>query len=276
MAGEPGTTNCPSCDTATPVGVSLCPTCGFRLVASTDAQVLLGLLHGAAGKPAAAAPIPVSADALPTELISLDVAAVGRRNRAPALLGVGLVVLIVAGTVAALSGLAGGLGSGRDAAAQPPPPKVLTLRPVPPDLISASASSTLHPGSRGYRARNTLDGRDDTAWNADGDKDGSGVGVTLAWTFEQPQHVQQITVRNGYVRSSKDAQVFEHNGRIKRVRVSTDSGSEEWTMKDTPEAQSWRVDLGVTARVEFEVLEVYPGSKYQDLALTDIGFDAAG
>lgn len=275
MAGEPGTTNCPSCDTPTPVGATLCPSCGFRLVASTDAQVLLGLLHGAAGKPAAASPIPISADALPTELISLDVAPVGRRNRAPTLLGVGLVVLIVAGTVAALSGLAGGLGSGRDAAA-PVPPKVLTLRPVPPDQISASASSTLHPGSRGYRARNTLDGRDDTAWNADGDKDGSGVGVTLTWTFEQPQHVQQITVRNGYVRSSKDAQVFEHNGRIKRVRVSSDSGSDEWTMKDTPDAQSWRVDLGVTARVRFEVLEVYPGSKYQDLALTDIGFDASG
>ena len=102
------------------------------------------------------------------------------------------------------------------------------------------------------------------------------IAVGFGMIQTQPQHVQQITVRNGYVRSSKDAQVFEHNGRIKRVRVSTDSGREEWTMKDTPEAQSWRVDLGVTARVEFEVLEVYPGSKYQDLALTDIGFDAGG
>ncbi len=352
MAWETGTSNCPSCDCVVPGSAAICPACGFRLVTTTDAQVVLGLLRGdTAAPPAAPAPPPppppayraLPPDAAPTEVIPAVAAAPvvtapvstapdrlgvdslfldhpapgtpvappavprpagpgrpglldrlgdlplpgwlagggrgpadGRPSRAPLLIALGLVVLILAGVTFAIAGLAGSLGAQTRRTAAPAAPVVVTLTPVDAAGITAEASSTLHPDTRGYQARNTLDGRTSTAWNSDGDKVGRGVGVRLTWTFDQARDVRRITVRNGYVKSSKDPDVFRNNGRLKRVKITADGTSTEWTLKDTPDQQALTFDLGSTGSVSFEVLEVYQGAKYKDLALTDIRFDAAG
>jgi hypothetical protein len=98
----------------------------------------------------------------------------------------------------------------------------------------------------------------------------------LQWRFDSRQHVVRITVLNGYLHSRRDPTVFADNGRIKRVKVTTDRGSTDWSLADSPRPQSLQVDLGTTGSVRFEVLEVYPGDRYPDLALTGISFDAAG
>ena len=119
---------------------------------------------------------------------------------------------------------------------------------------------------------NTLDGRDDTAWNSDGDRGRNGAGATLTYTFDKPRRIVRITVRNGYVRSPRDSAVYAHNDRLRRVRVTTQHGSRTWDLADSPDPQTLTVDLGVTSSVQLVVETFYVGKQYQDLALTEISF----
>jgi len=308
MADEPAPTRlCPSCGNEVPAEPdasaaptappepSRCAVCDYPLLPppTSDSEVLRSLLRP---PPDLSPPddlrpddAPVlSADATPTELISPPPTPPGGGVRAATGMlasefrqpgaAVVAVVLVLIG-LGAVVGVASLIGHGRStprgtAALSPAPIPVGHL--VDPGIIHASASSTLHPETRAYRAANTLDGSDETAWNSDGKKVGRGVGIQLQWRFDSPQHIVQITVLNGWVHSRKFATIFDDNGRIKRVRVTTDSGSTDWSLADTPRPQTLRKDLGTTGSVRFEVLEVYPGAKYPDLALTGISFEATG
>jgi hypothetical protein len=122
-----------------------------------------------------------------------------------------------------------------------------------------------------------LDGRDNTAWNSDGNKVGPGLGITLTYHFGRPVHLIAITVRNGYVRSSLlGTEAFAANGRLKRVIVRTDTGGTRWQLRDTPRPQTLRADLGRTRTVTLVVESVYQGNRFSDLALTDIAFTGRG
>ena len=146
------------------------------------------------------------------------------------------------------------------------------LVPVDPGLITGEASSTYKPRSRAYAIANTLDGREDTAWNSDGRAVGRGVGIRLTYTFTQPVDLRGISIRNGYVKSKRLATVYQANGRVKEFRVTAGSVAETWALTDTPDPQEFRKDLGTTTSVVLEVVSVYPGDKYLDLAVTDITF----
>ena len=68
------------------------------------------------------------------------------------------------------------------------------------------------------------------------------------------------------------ATVYQANGRVKEFRVTAGSVAETWALTDTPDPQELRKDLGTTTSVVLEVVSVYPGDKYLDLAVTDITF----
>jgi len=314
MADEPAPTRlCPSCgnevpaeatgahDPTAPREPSPCPVCDYPLLPppTSDSEVLRSLLRPPVD-PAPVDPTPVdlspvdtspdqpvlSADATPTELITPPPMPAGggvrattgllaKEFRQPGAAVVAVVLLLIG--LGAVVGLVSLIGHGRSA---PRSPAALSPAPIPVShlvdagIIHASASSTLHPETRAYQAANTLDGNNDTAWNSDGKKVGRGVGIRLQWRFDRPQHIVQITVLNGWVHSRKFPTIFADNGRIKRVRVTTDTGSTDWALADSPRPQTLRMDLGTTGTVRFEVLEVYPGAKYPDLALTGISFGA--
>jgi len=295
-------------DPTVPREPSPCPVCDYPLLPppTSDSEVLRSLLRPPVDltpvdlTPVDLTPVdltpaeesldePVlSADATPTELISPPPIPAGggvrattgllaKEFRQPGAAVVAVVLLLIGlGAVVGVAGLIGhGGASSRGAAALSPAP-IPVSHLVDPGIIHASASSTLHPETRAYRAANTLDGSDETAWNSDGKKAGRGVGIRLQWRFDNPQHIVQITVLNGWVHSRRFSTIFNDNGRIKRVRVTTDSGSTDWSLADSPRPQTLRKDLGTTDSVRFEVLDVYPGAKYPDLALTGISFQATG
>ena len=105
---------------------------------------------------------------------------------------------------------------------------------VPAGSVRAAASSTQHPDSGiTYVAANTLDGRPETAWNSDG----QGTGAALTYTFATPVDLASITVLNGYQKvrtgaNGSTVDLFALNERVKALRVVTDAGSVDWTLRD--------------------------------------------
>ncbi len=186
------------------------------------------------------------------------------------------VVVLVAVAVVAVVAAAIALGSsmlsrrptgGTGQPASPPPAALVRVNPA---TITASASSTL-PKAR-YRVQNTLDGDPDTVWNSDGKKVGSNVGVALTYRFTGRPEVARITVVNGSARSRAN---FAENQRVAAFRVRTDTRETTWDLEDSAQPQSLDLPPAPTGVVTLEVLKVYEGTRFRDLAVTDIAFEQA-
>jgi hypothetical protein len=134
--------------------------------------------------------------------------------------------------------------------------------------VRVRASST-NPDEKRYRAISMLDGDRATAWNSNGDKQASNVGVRLTFTFDGPVRLARITLVNGYVRSKV---LFDGNERVAKFTVATDAGQVPWDLKDSDQPQS--LDLGgqPTTTVTLTVDGVYPGNKYRDVCVTEVTF----
>jgi hypothetical protein len=157
-----------------------------------------------------------------------------------------------------------------------------TVAEVPRSGISVSASSTQTSDSGiTYTAENTLDGDPVTAWNSNGDRDGRGPGITLTYSFSPAVDLRSITVLNGYqkVRTGSNGatvDLYSLNGRVSQFLVITDTGQWTWDLTDDRRAQTLSEDLGLTTQVTLKVLSVYQSDKYQDLAISEVSFTAAG
>jgi hypothetical protein len=142
---------------------------------------------------------------------------------------------------------------------------------VDPTSVTASASSELEPvldRDLTYFASNTLDGDPETAWNHDGSR-GTGAGERLTFDFSEPVEVVGLVIVNGY---AKSAEVFEQNGRVRDALLISDSATVEVTLEDHAEGQEFTVDLGTTSSVTIEVVAIYPGTTFPDLAVTAVEF----
>ena len=60
------------------------------------------------------------------------------------------------------------------------------------------------------------------------------------------------------------------------MRVVTDTVATTWELADGPAPQTLTRAFGRTSSVRLEVLSVYPGSKYLDLAVSEVSFGARG
>jgi peptidase M48-like protein len=169
-------------------------------------------------------------------------------------------------------------------AAQTPEAPVLSL-PVPfsatqecvPVSVAARAatmcmSSVLPPqGNNAYGPANTLDDDNQTAWvEAAG---GHGIGEFITFVFDQPRLLNSVSLRNGYAKSDR---IYARNSRVKRLRISASNGSRfglrlvdnaDWQTSDN------LAQLGKVSWIRFEIEQVYPGSQYQDTAISEIRLD---
>jgi hypothetical protein len=145
------------------------------------------------------------------------------------------------------------------------------------------ASSALEPqGNRSYEAWNAADLSYETAW-VEG-RIGYGIGEWIEYQF--PANNPRITTMifcNGYVRTQK---AWEENGRVKKMMV-TINGKEFTTLHfDDVYAEQyfdvgkigWDHNKGANPstepiKIRFTILDVYPGTKYEDTAITEIYFD---
>lgn len=112
-------------------------------------------------------------------------------------------------------------------------------------------------------------------WNADHlpwveGEDGPGIGVTLDVTFAEPS--DHMLVLNGFVDPLR-RHLFRENNRVKRALIrSLDAGtpfSFEYEFTDAVEFSHFQFPQPVSA-VQLEILDVYPGDRWDDTAISAI------
>lgn len=254
----------------------ICPQCGLQNFAGRDECVKCGaLLHRPAAPPTMASPASRPTSRLTFEPLEATapipkVTSTPKRTRSRALAVVAVAVVVVLGVVAALVASRGD-DEPKDVATAAQT-TLTTVAPVPakvdPATITASASSTLpDEPPYTYGVKNTLDGNPETAWN-DG-APGSGAGEKLTYKFARPVRLTSIRLINGY---ASNPTLFQQNARLRNVVLVTEAGRFPFTIGDVFDRQQFDIDFGRTSSLVIEVVSVYPGTKYEDLALSEIEF----
>jgi hypothetical protein len=152
------------------------------------------------------------------------------------------------------------------------------------DSLSASSFLQSQKGNT-YVADNIGDLSFETAW-VEG-VDGNGIGEWVSYYFlPQSPRVTEIIIANGYVKSEK---AWKENGRVKTLLFSLNGEPVAiLELQDVRQEQSFtfspigydreRYTIDELKELEmlvftFTILEVYPGSKYTDTAISEIYFD---
>ena len=155
-----------------------------------------------------------------------------------------------------------------------------------PDSISASSYLKSKNANINYLPENAHDFSFETAW-VEGVK-GYGIGEYLTYHFRQTSpRITTIIVATGYVKSEK---AYRENSRVKKLKMYIDDKPiavlnledcrREQIFEFEPigrkpaENADWD-ELNKLPRwtLKFEILEVYPGDKYDDTAISEIYFD---
>ena len=141
------------------------------------------------------------------------------------------------------------------------------------DTIQASGSL-----SEKFMAENIHDFSITTAWIEGTPGDGKGEFLRYTFPGECPR-ITDVLILNGY---TKDKTTWENYGRVKKLLMYyNDKPYAILNLRDTRDCQKFSVGiLGYEDKetapawsIKFEILEVYPGEKYQDAAITEIYFD---
>ncbi len=126
-------------------------------------------------------------------------------------------------------------------------------------------------GSNRYGPSSATDGDHQTAW-VEG-ASGQGVGEAFVLVFDEPTQVDTWSLRNGYAKSQKS---FSRNSRVRKLRLTFSDGRQTFfTLDDTPDWQSTSAlaKYGPVSWILFEITDVYPGTHYEDTAITELNFD---
>ncbi len=142
-------------------------------------------------------------------------------------------------------------------------------------IDSVTASSAL---ADRYAAENAHDFSIVTAWVEGVEGNGEGEYIKYAFPGTCPR-ITTVLIHNGYV---KNWDVWRDNGRVKKLLMYyNDEPYAILNLQDTMGLQSFDVgilgyedkDSAPAWSIKFEILEVYPGKKYEDTAITEIYFD---
>ncbi len=145
-----------------------------------------------------------------------------------------------------------------------------------PYKVSASSGLATN-GSITYTAENAHDFSFKNAW-VEGVA-GPGQGEYLEYRFRNGSpRITKIKIYNGYV---KTEQAWKNNGRVKKLKVYENNVPFAiLELKDTPALQTFALSQPMGRRkdgkdmiLRFEILETYPGAKFEDTALTELFFD---
>jgi hypothetical protein len=107
---------------------------------------------------------------------------------------------------------------------------------------------------------------------------GYGIGQYLEYVFEpQSPRVTTILLYNGYVKSEK---AWLENSRVKQLLLSINHTPYAiLELADTRARQEFKIGtvgrnpFGLETVLRFEILDIYPGDKYEDTAISEIYFD---
>jgi len=147
-----------------------------------------------------------------------------------------------------------------------------------------TASSTLPPqNNNSYGAHKAHDGMTNTAW-VEG-VPGNGIGEYLEYSFRTyTPRITVVKIATGYLKSQK---AFNENTRAKTIKMVVNNELHSvFHLQDSRTLQVFNVDTLFNIKnekdstkipkewvVKFIISEIYPGSKYEDLAISEISFD---
>lgn len=144
--------------------------------------------------------------------------------------------------------------------------------------IHPSASSELKPqDKKTYGAKNVHDFDLFTVW-AEG-VDGYGIGEYLEYHIDPlgDLAITEIEIINGYIKSED---LWKANSRVKKIKVwKDDKPFAILLLEDAQQVQVFNIgniSLGKGTKLKFEILEVYKGSQYDDVVITEIEFNGTG
>ena len=144
------------------------------------------------------------------------------------------------------------------------------------EVKSVSASSCLSPNNKfDYKGENAHDFSHESVWATKG----KGIGESLTYTFEgKCPRITTVEILNGHVKSEA---AWRANSRVKKLRVWYNNKPYAiLALEDSRTLQSF--DVGILGyndeakpdwTLKFEILEVYPGSKYGDTVIAELYFD---
>ena len=141
-----------------------------------------------------------------------------------------------------------------------------------------SASSFLkETGGYSYSPKNAFDGVMSTTWQEG--VAGAGIGQWIEIKFSDAQSVS-IKMVNGFNHTdAKYGDLYSLNARVKRVRVSYGADLGQSVTADLLDGDKdfQQIAYGLmSTRFRITILDVYPGSKWQDTAISEIKFEPAG
>lgn len=126
------------------------------------------------------------------------------------------------------------------------------------------ATSTLSP-EFAYDAANLFDQRIEMAWSTEG-KNTSGIGEKINITFDKVQEINGLQIWNGYQRSNAH---YKANARVKTLDIN----GQTITLKDKQGQQDITLPQTIkTKKITLEIKEIYKGSKYKDVLLSELQF----
>lgn len=135
------------------------------------------------------------------------------------------------------------------------------------DVTEVSASSSLFENNITYEAGFMTDGDASTAWIEGASAQGAGESVTLR--FNSSYKVTGFNIHAGYHESKS---IYRKYSRPKRIYVEFSDGSgESFVLKDKFKEQNIQLSHPVdTQYVTITVESVYPGSEFENMAISEI------
>lgn len=157
--------------------------------------------------------------------------------------------------------------------------------------VEVEATSTLAPeGKQSYDAENILNGSRSSAWIEGAEGNGIGESITITKTYdielddslrdEESIFFYELCIVNGYTRTDK---AWKENGRVKKLAFYFNGKyMGDLELEDTQKPQFISLSglnlsgyKGRPSSFTFRIMDVYPGTKYEDTAITgiEIAFD---
>ncbi len=149
---------------------------------------------------------------------------------------------------------------------------------VSPERLSSS-SALREGGSLVHDANRVHDFDLRTAWVEGAEGDGIGESLSMRIPLNRGMFVTRILIHNGY---AKDAKTWQDNGRVKALAIHANGRPVAvLELLDDPREQAFAVGMlgpasGSFLDLEFKILEVYPGARFPDTAISEINVDGIG
>jgi ribosomal protein L37E len=155
-----------------------------------------------------------------------------------------------------------------------PDPSAPALIAVPVSAVAVTATAEDEEVDK-YGVAKTIDGKLDTAWHSGGRTArprpiSTNVGVEVRFVFDRPVRLAKVNVVNGFTRTPAD---YTNNHRVKKMTVRTDATEKQWSMADKGDPQTLDLDGAPTTKVTFVMVETYPGTRFEDVCITEVTFE---